>query len=312
MIRQLLLGVVATGSLLGLVGCRHRCNSGCLDREPRPYLPPPPGSPFLGPPTGGGSGTIPPPNVPTTPGATMPSVGPLGGGSPSAVPPPDFGTPRNFGPPASKPAPEIMLPDPLPGGSPGRSLTPDTSAKTFDELLGPPTKPQPPAQTPEPPVAKSNASPVPGSPSAALPGYTRVMEGIASGRRPSLDGFDTLKRYNFRTVVYLHPAGADVSALRELVQKKGFAFVAIETTPEAFAAAADKFNATIADKANRPIYVIDDDGVRAGAVWYAHFRTVDLLGADAARVRAKPLGFSETGDEAKAFAAAVNLYLGTR
>jgi hypothetical protein len=139
-----------------------------------------------------------------------------------------------------------------------------------------------------------------------------VKEGLATGRKPTLDGFDALKRASFRTVIYLHPAGADWSAAREVAVKRGLAFVAIETTPEKLAAAIDRFNATVADTARQPIYVCDDDGVRAGAIWYLHFRTADSLNDDVARVRARPLGLSEEGDEAKAFAMATQRYLESR
>jgi protein tyrosine phosphatase (PTP) superfamily phosphohydrolase (DUF442 family) len=139
-----------------------------------------------------------------------------------------------------------------------------------------------------------------------------VGEGLATGRKPSLDGFDALKAAGFRTVVYLHPAGADVAATKAVVGQRGLGFVAIETTPENLPAALGVFNATLADKSARPIFVFDDDGVRAGAMWYLYFRTAESMNDDAARVRAKPLGFAADGDEAKAFALATQRYLETR
>src|SRR5205823_11397723 len=129
-------------------------------------------------------------------------------------------------------------------------------------VLGGPAKPQ----TAEPPAApKVSAAP------AGLSGYVRVKGGLASGRKPTLDGFDALKQAGFRTVVYLHPAGADLSAVKDVAARRGLAFVAIETTPEKLAGAVEVFNAVAADRARHPAYVFDDDGVRAGAVWYLHF-----------------------------------------
>ena len=52
--------------------------------------------------------------------------------------------------------------------------------------------------------------------------------------------------------------------------------------------------------------------MRAGAVWYLHFRTAEALGDDVARLRAKALGLSEAGDEGKAFAVAIQRVLETR
>src|SRR5262249_8550745 len=138
-----------------------------------------------------------------------------------------------------------------------------------------------------------------------------VKEGVASGRKPTLDGFDALKQSGYRTVIYLHPDGADVSAVRDVVTKRGLAFIPIETTPEKLAAALEAFNSAVADKSARPISVFDD-GVRAGAVWYLHFRTVEAMNDDAARVRARPLGLTDQGDEARAFALATQRILEAR
>ena len=62
----------------------------------------------------------------------------------------------------------------------------------------------------------------------------------------------------------------------------------------------------------RPAYVFADDAPRAGAVWYLHFRTADALGDDVARLRAKPLGLTEQGDEGRAFALAIQRVLETK
>lgn len=231
----------------------------------------------LPPPPGGNPYLLPPAGLPTTPapGSTVPPVGPS-----------DL---RNY-PPSGQPSPEVLYPDPIPGTGSSRSVNPG--------FLGGPVNPQ----------ANRGSDSQP----TGLPGYVRVTEGLATGRKPTLDGFDALKRAGFHTVIYLHPSGADWSAAKEVASKRGLAFIAIETTPEKLAAAVDQFNATVADTARHPIYVFDDDGVRAGAMWYLHFRTADSLNDDAARVRARPLGLSDQGEEAKAFALATQRYLETR
>jgi hypothetical protein len=139
-----------------------------------------------------------------------------------------------------------------------------------------------------------------------------VKEGLATGRKPSLDGFDVLKQAGFRTVLYLHAAGADLSPVREIAAKRGLAFVAIETTPERLGGAIEQFNATVADDARQPIYVFDEDGVRAGIVWYLHFRTADSLNDDSARVRARAFGLTDQGEEARALSVAAQRYLESR
>ena len=276
MICRLMLAAVALGFTL-TAGCKHKCGHHCdACRDTRP-LPPPsagPGNPYL----------LPPAGLPTTPapgpGSTIPPVGPA-----------DL---RNYAP-SDRSVPEVLYPDPISGSGSSRSNLPG--------FLGGPVNPRG-----SPQVAQRPSD----APASGLPGYVRVEQGLASGRKPTLDGFDALKQAGFRTVIYLHAAGADWSAAKEVAAKRGLAFVAIETTPEKLATAIEQFNATVADAGRQPIYVFDDDGVRAGAVWYLHFRTADSLNDDAARVRAMPLGLTTEGEEARAFALATQRYLEKR
>jgi protein tyrosine phosphatase (PTP) superfamily phosphohydrolase (DUF442 family) len=143
-----------------------------------------------------------------------------------------------------------------------------------------------------------------------LPGFTKVEDGLASGFKPDLDGFSSLKQVGYRTVIYLYPTGKDVSAVQDLAEKRGLTFIPIETTPERLAAARAEFNAAVKDKAVRPAYVFDDDRVRAGALWYLYFLSKSM-NDDAARVRAKPLGLSDRTTEGRAFELAIQNYLAT-
>src|SRR5439155_9774397 len=106
-------------------------------------------------------------------------------------------------------------------------------------------------------------------------------------------GFDALKKAGYRTAIYLHPASADVSAVRSLAESRGLNFVAVETTPEKLADAFHQVTTQTADKAARPAYVFDDDGARTGAVWYLHFRTVELESAEVAKIRARAIGLAD-------------------
>lgn len=322
MIRRLLVVAVASGTVLGAVGCRHRC---CSSAAPRPYYPNPPSGSVIGPPVRGGT-NIPPADVPVTPAPLAPGVGPSVGPavpapapSGSLPPPADplFGTspspPRegNFRPappPANngRPSQEILLPDPLPGsGSSSKSPSP-----ARDGVLGAPVAP--PGQTAEPPVSKGNAGANTTAPAAALPGFVRVKDGVASGRKPTLDGFDALKRAGYKTVLFLHAPGADVAATRDVAQNKGLSFAAVEVTPEKLPEALDEFNRVVGDRRAQPVYVVDDTGVRAGALWYLHFRTVELQNDDAAKIKARALGMTDTGPEATEFQLAVQRYLENR
>ncbi len=281
--------------LLGLVaaGCRHRC---CLSglREPRPYLPPPPRSPYL----------LPPAQVPTIPApgtdSVVPPVAPPGEvrqyappTGPSWLAPPAAPAPNGNG----RPAPEILLPDPLPpGNGPTAGSTPHAAAT--------PGRPASPVTAGPPPAAATD--------SPHLPGYARVLQGVASGRRPSLAGFDALQRAGFRTLLYLHGPQADLAAIRSQAAQRQLALVAIETTPENLPQAIEQFQAVVGDTARHPIYVCDEDGLRCGVLWYVYFRTIEALNDDAARVRARPLGFTTDAPEATPFLLAVQRYLANR
>jgi hypothetical protein len=235
----------------------------------------------LPPPGARGPINLPPPGVPTTP-----------------IPPPAFPgpAPSGYPPGAPRTGPEVLFPDPLPGSSSARPAQPGAQG-----YLGAPVKPL----FAEPPKA-------PAAGAAGVPGYMKVKDGFYAGGKPTLDGFDALKKANFRTVIYLHASGADVSAVKDMASTRGLNFVAIETTPETLADAVAQFNRTAADRLTRPAYVFADDAPRAGAVWYLHFRTAEALGDDVARLRSKPLGLTEQGDEGRAFALAIQRVLETK
>lgn len=269
--------------LVAFAGCRHRCHKLFHhrdDRVPAGAIPAP--------------SMLPPPGVPTQPApfpppaaSPVPSVGPSG-----YFPPPASVAPT---PPAKGGGPEVLFPDSLPGSSSSRP------AQAGPNVIGPPVK----SPTVEPPKA-------PPAGTAGLPGYTKVRDGLFAGGKPTLDGFDRLKTSGFRSVIYLHAAGADVSAVKDVASTRGLSFVAIETTPETLATASKQFERTAADRLTRPAYVFADEPVRAGAVWYLYFRTALSEGDDVARLSAKPLGLSDAGDEGKAFALAIQRVLETR
>jgi hypothetical protein len=286
--------ILICGGLVVAAGCcKHRCCVSDRFREPRPFLPAAPRSPYL----------LPPANVPTTPapppasGSFVPPVAPPAETrqyppAPSWLAPPAAPAPAPTTPPAERPPPEILLPESLPPSANGSS----SSARPPQAGGAGGISPAPSASTPP----------------AHLPGYTRVKRGVATGRRPTLDGFDALQRANFRTLVYLHAPQADVTALRQIASQRQLDLLPLEVTPENLPHALQQFNTIVGDYSRHPLYVFDDDGVRAGVLWYLHFRTVEALNDDAARIRARPLGFPEQGEEATPWLLAVQRYLSQR
>lgn len=295
MIRRILLaGLVATAA--GAGGCHH-CRKHCRDTAP-----PPPGGALIPPPPGGLPSTLPP--VPG-PGTAPPA--PAGPGT--DLPPPTIpDTSRNFrpDPPRAGAGPQLLLPDPLPGMS---SAAQKPGARSPGDL--------PPSGSDLPPRQLSPSRPAaPGTaPAGTVPGvsaFAVVKPGVANGRKPAVEGFDALKARGYRTAVYLHAPGEDVSAARDLAEKTGLTFVGIPVSPGTLKAGFERFRDVLGDPGARPVFVFDDDGVRAGSLWYLYFRTADVLGDDAARVRAAPLGLREDGDEQTKFWVAIQDYLARR
>ena len=149
----------------------------------------------------------------------------------------------------------------------------------------------------------------PGQPRDGLPGYVTVpgVSQVATGRKPTPAGFDTLKRNATKSILYIHPPGADTSAANELAEARGLKLTPLAVSPETLADDLRTFTRLLADASNRPLYVVDESGVRAGSLWYLYFRTHDYASDDAARIRATPLGLpaNATTDDAKTFWIAV-------
>jgi protein tyrosine phosphatase (PTP) superfamily phosphohydrolase (DUF442 family) len=276
--RLLILGVLA--ALLGTAGCRHCCKRPLFGSRNRdlPPLPRERDDVLIPPPTGG----LPAPRtVPADP----------------TLPPPAIGSE----PSGSRFRPETVYPDPL-------LEVPAIPKKETGE---------PPAVIPIP-EGVSSRKPATGysdrtNAPTGLPGYAAVGDRIATGRKPTVEGLDRLRSTGYKTVIYLHDSGKDVSATRELAEKKGLTFISVPVTATTLKESFSKFVETVGDKSNRPAYVFDDDGVRTGSLWYLYFRTVESYSDDTAQVKAAPLGLRDaTGDEKTKFLLAVQDYLSKR
>lgn len=283
-LRRILLATLI-GCVTLSVGCRHRCHK--LRRDecavPAPVL----GAP---PPVRGLGGTLPPTNI---------------------------GAPSNFGPPANiQRKPEILLPSTPPSTSnaaprsSGVIIYPPTGA---DPLLSVPeaTKPMPKGNAPSaelfpaPPAAITNPLPT------GIADFVRVKDNVYSGLKPNLDGLSWLKKNNYKAVLRLRKPTDTDEADQPLVEQQGLKFVSLSVAPETLDRnLIDQFNEVVSNPGNQPILVYDKDGSLAGAMWYLHFRTVELLKDDEARLRARKHGLRENGDgEQVALWLAVQKYL---
>ncbi len=118
---------------------------------------------------------------------------------------------------------------------------------------------------------------------------------VANGVKPTLEGYEWLAKSGYKTVVYAHEPTADVTAVKAVCEAAGLKFVGIPTGPATVPAATAAFDTAVAAK-DGPVYVCDDTGLRAGTLWYAHFRKVDLTNPDAAKIRASGLGMGDTAN----------------
>jgi protein tyrosine phosphatase (PTP) superfamily phosphohydrolase (DUF442 family) len=143
------------------------------------------------------------------------------------------------------------------------------------ELSLPGEKPAPPSD----PVPQTN-SPV------GIADFTSIEDGLAAGRRPMLEGLDWLRAQGYRTVLHVRGGQDDDSSDREQASRRGLHYRSIEVASgQDTSAMLREFDVALSDPLARPLFVYDRDG-RAGALWYAHFRTTREMTEAQARAQA--------------------------
>jgi protein tyrosine phosphatase (PTP) superfamily phosphohydrolase (DUF442 family) len=190
-------------------------------------------------------------------------------------------------------------------------VTPAPDSSSAGARLLPPETAQAQATTPTPPVMTENRrpeasqdardKPLPSRLPVGISQFAMVKDKVASGARPLLDdGLDWLKEHGYRTVLHLMQPGEDDTADRKQVEKRGLQYMSLEVSPDTLTRkTVDEFSRIVGDAAGYPLFVYDRDGALAGGVWYLHFRLVDQMPDDTARVRASGLGLREDRDGAQ-------------
>jgi hypothetical protein len=226
---------------------------------------------------------LPPAPVPMPPGPIQQS-----GGFP-IVPPGGVANP----PPGAKVVPSISNSPERPGTNwqPGGDAVPEPKRDTPPSirLYAPePIDKETPKQSDEPPLEKKSST------QAAFPAiaqFAPVQKNVYAGLRPSLDGLDWLQTNGVKTVVQVRLFGEDDSADKTQVEKRSMQYVAFEVSPEALTKEkADSFVKLIRDNAKQGIFVYDEDGSLAGAMWYLQQRLGEFLEDEPARINARQLG----------------------
>lgn len=231
--------------------------------------------------------------------------------------------PQTGFPPLSAPAPQNPQPvfppsgsqPPPPAPSPGpqkaeyRWQPAPESAQPFNPSiqLGTPEPlvPEPkeklklyPPETPEQekvPLAKKDPPPL--FP-VGIPNFSPVKEQVASGLRPSLDGLDWLKDNGYRGILFVRAPGEDDSTDKKQIEKRGLKYLTLEVSPTTLTPQiVDDFNQIVNAGKDYPLFVYDRDGSLSGGLWFLHFRGGNASADDAARDRARSLGFREDRDD---------------
>jgi protein tyrosine phosphatase (PTP) superfamily phosphohydrolase (DUF442 family) len=197
------------------------------------------------------------------------------------------------------PTPGVPLP---PGGaSPGtepsgpprvRLLVPETPPSDTGGGVGNPPSVGESARPTQPPSSEE-----PPALNADVPGFAVVKPQVASGQKPFADGLNWLKEKGYRTVLHVRPPGEDDSAIRRQFEAKGFRYLSLEVSPQALTPeVVDRFNRTVNDTNNLPLYVFDRDSALVGGLWFLHFRIIDGLANEKATAEAARLGLNPDAD----------------
>ena len=256
------------------------------------------------------------------------SVGPTGGGiflaepiptTPSSPPPPSLSFPESSGsfridpahppgewervpsssasPIAAPPLPstsnkEQWLPDPVPNGLEVPPVIDLSSEKSVKPSLGEPLPSS--DDAPKRTSRTTQRKELRGLPEfQAVPG----RQDVATGLRPTLDGYDWLQANHYKTIIHLHEATHDLKPVLALVEDRGMTFMPINVQRKSLDQAYDTFIEAVDSPALRPLYVSAENESLAGTLWYLTFRLADVRNDDTARILATGLGLPDSVSE---------------
>lgn len=119
--------------------------------------------------------------------------------------------------------------------------------------------------------------------------------GVASGLYPQPGGWDWLQQKGYRTVLHLKAPGEEGAAVRRECERRGLRYLELDVAPQTLNRdLVMRFSQILADRSGHPIFVTDQDGTLAGAVWYLHYRLTEKLDDAEAKRRAAQHGLPES------------------
>lgn len=202
---------------------------------------------------------------------------------------------------------ELLLPESL--GSSGRTKSDYVDPLAEPTFREPPAPAQPKAAPksldPDPPLNQV-FKPQPSKGVTGIAAFTKVKDGVSTGRRPEIEGLDWLKANQYKTIIFLRQPNEEDTTDRRQAERRDLRFVSWEVTPEGMNKTfVDEFNQLIGDSSARSIFVYSTDGNITAAVWYMHLRSAEFLTHEEARLRASSHGL--TNDKNAYVQAAIKL-----
>jgi protein tyrosine phosphatase (PTP) superfamily phosphohydrolase (DUF442 family) len=195
-------------------------------------------------------------------------------------------TPRAEASPPVAPEAEA-LPGPVPA-SESSAAKPGGVPSALQPTVPPPSQPSPNEASPQPDEAAITVTP-------GIQRFQGLEPKLAGGSLPTLTGLDWLADKGYKTIIDLRDPGPDQPAYIAEVTTRGLRYLALPIAPTAFDADhVNRFNAELDQTDARPLYFCDNNGDRAGALWYIRRLTVDQVKVDpkTAMQEAKDLGLS--------------------
>jgi len=131
---------------------------------------------------------------------------------------------------------------------------------------------------------------------AGIRNYSRVDATVGCGGQTDAAAMSTLKGEGYVSVINLRLAtepGAEVDAGRTAAQAAGLKYIHLPfNAAQPDPTVVDKFLATVADKANQPVFIHCGSASRVGGVWMIKRVLQDGWAMDRARTEADAIGLN--------------------
>lgn len=128
--------------------------------------------------------------------------------------------------------------------------------------------------------------------------FADVRQNVYTGLRPNTDGLDWLKSNRIGTIIHIRLPDTDDANDRREIEKRGITYLSLEVSPKTLSKEkAEDFVQMVRNAAKQGVFVYDQDGALAGAMWYLFFRRGEILDDDASQLHVRRLGLPLNRDD---------------